>query len=218
MTSAATEDFSEGHVRLVSRVFDEKATELSRTYADALVNAADSEGQAQEVLDELAAIRDAVFRQFPAFEEMMSSPLRSPADKDRIITLAFDGRALPTSVNFLRVLNRHGRLELLGPSLQEARAAWDRRQNKRPVTVRSAVPLSDDQQNALRDRLARDLNALPVLHLEVDSSLIGGLVVQVGDHVFDSSVRNRLEQLRQRLIEGKTHEIQSRRDHFSHSE
>ena len=52
---------------------------------------------------------------------------------------------------------------------------------------------------------------------EVDPALIGGLVVQVGDDVYDASVRNRLAQLRQRLIEGKTHEIQSRRDQFSHS-
>src|SRR2546430_2054695 len=60
------------------------------------------------------------------------------------------------------------------------------------------------------------LGATPVVRLVVDPSLIGGLVVQVGDHVYDASVRNRLEQLRQRLIEGKTHEIQSRRDHFSY--
>jgi F-type H+-transporting ATPase subunit delta len=62
------------------------------------------------------------------------------------------------------------------------------------------------------------LGATAILKLEVDPSLIGGLIVQVGDDVFDASIRNRLEQLRQRLIEGKTHEIQSRRDHFSHSE
>ena len=59
--------------------------------------------------------------------------------------------------------------------------------------------------------------ATPVITLEVDPSLIGGLVVQVGDEVYDASVRTRLEQLRGRLIERKTHEIQSRRDHFSYS-
>jgi F-type H+-transporting ATPase subunit delta len=40
--------------------------------------------------------------------------------------------------------------------------------------------------------------------------------VQIGDLRYDSSVKSRLAQLRQRLIEGKTHEIQSRRDQFSH--
>ncbi len=61
------------------------------------------------------------------------------------------------------------------------------------------------------------IHATPVITLEVDPALIGGLVVQVGDAVYDASVRNRLERLRGRLIERKTHEIQSRRDHFSYS-
>ncbi len=55
-----------------------------------------------------------------------------------------------------------------------------------------------------------------MITLEVDPSLIGGLVIQVGDEVYDASVRNRLEQLRGRLIERKTHEIQSRRDQLTH--
>ena len=62
------------------------------------------------------------------------------------------------------------------------------------------------------------ISATPILQMSIDPSLVGGLVVQVGDQVFDASVQNRLEKLRQRLIEGKTHEIQSRRDHFRHPE
>ena len=81
--------------------------------------------------------------------------------------------------------------------------------------VRAAVPLDPGQESALRDKVAGMISATPVLHVTTDPSLIGGLIVQVGDQVCDASVRNRLEQLRQRLIEGKTHEIQSRRDQFS---
>ena len=78
--------------------------------------------------------------------------------------------------------------------------------------------MSDEaQRDALRDRLARLLGATPVLTLQVDPALIGGVIVQAGDDVYDASIRNHLEKLRHRLIEGKSHEIQSRRDHFSHS-
>ncbi len=61
------------------------------------------------------------------------------------------------------------------------------------------------------------LGANPILNIVVDPALIGGLVVQVGDDVYDASVRNRLEQIRQRLIASKLREIQSHRDQFSHS-
>jgi F-type H+-transporting ATPase subunit delta len=202
----------------VPSVFDEKSSELSRTYAEALINAAEKAGQAEDVLEELDAIRAFVITKFPTFAVMMGSPLRSGADKDRIIVQAFEGRIAPTSIQFLRVLNRHGRLGLLGAILATARTLWDKRQNRLPVTVRSATPLSPAQQETLGQRLSRSLSATPIFRLEVDPALLGGLVVQVGDDVYDASIRNHLEQLRKRLIEGKTHEIQSRRDHFSHPE
>jgi F-type H+-transporting ATPase subunit delta len=198
-------------------VFDDEAPELTRTYAEALVNAAEKQGQVEAVLDDLDAIEAEVLGPNPKFATLLGSPLLPQHEKERVLVATFEGRVLPTVVHFLRVLNRHGRLGLIRPVTRAARAIWDRRQNRRPVTVRTAVPLDDAQQAALRDRLARMLAATPVLHLQVDPSLIGGLVVQIGDDVYDASVRHRLERLRHRLIEGKTHEIQSRRDHFSYS-
>jgi F-type H+-transporting ATPase subunit delta len=190
------------HVAVPPTVFDEKAGELARTYGDALVGAAIQAGNPDEILDELAAIRDFVLTRFPTFAVMMTSPVRSVADKDKVIVRAFEGRALPTSVHFLRVLNRRGRLGLLGPVLRSARSEWERRQNRRPVRVRSAVPLAEGELESLRETLARSLQATPVITAEVDPALIGGLVVQVGDVVYDGSIRNRLEQLRHRLIQG----------------
>ena len=198
-------------------VFDEVSVELSRTYAGALVGAAQAQGQVEPVLDELDELAADVIVRYPKFADLLVSPLLSQADKDRILVETFEGRASTTVVHFLCVLNRHGRLGLLVPVVRAARALWDLRQNRRPVFVRSAVPLDDSEQAALRERLARLLGADPILKLSVDPSLIGGLVVQAGDDVYDASVRRRLEQLRQRLTEGKTHEIQSRRDFFSYS-
>jgi F-type H+-transporting ATPase subunit delta len=82
--------------------------------------------------------------------------------------------------------------------------------------VRSAVPLQPEQETALRERVSQMIGATPVMKITTDPSLIGGLIVQFGDQVCDASIQNRLEQIRQRLIEGKTHEIQSRRDQFSY--
>ena len=197
-------------------VFDDEEMVLARTYAEALVNVADKEGQVDAVLDELDEIVTDVLDANPRFATLLASPLLAETEKERILIQTFEGRALPSVLRFLRVLNRHGRLGLIAAVARGAREIWDRRQNRRPVTVRSAVPLDDTQQSALRERLAAMLGAIPLIKLVVDPSLIGGLVVQTGDDVYDASVRNRLELLRRRLIEGKTHEIQSRRDHFSY--
>jgi F-type H+-transporting ATPase subunit delta len=197
-------------------VFDDESPEVTRSYAEALLNVAEQEGQAEAVLGELDELVDDVFRGRPEFAAILASPTLPAQEKDRILTKAFEGRALPTVVRFLRVLNRRDRLGQIGPIARQARVLWDRKQNRRPVSVRSAVPLDDAQREALRERIGRMIAATPLLTFEVDPTLIGGLVVQVGDDVYDASLRNRLQQLRHRLIEGKTYEIQSRRDQFSH--
>jgi F-type H+-transporting ATPase subunit delta len=197
-------------------VFDDKQPEVTRSYAEALLAAAEGEGQADAVLDELDELVADVIREQPRFSAILASPTLPAEVKDRILRDTFEHRAQPLVVRFLRVLNRHGRLGQLAAIVRAARAIWDRKQNRRPVLVRSAVALDDAEREALRDRLGRMLAATPLLSFEVDAALIGGLVVQVGDDVYDASVRSRLEQLRHRLIEGKTHEIQSRRDQFSY--
>ncbi len=209
-----------GHVETVGKiatVLDDPAPELARNYADAIVGAAESEGMAEAAISDLEEIVSDIVLGRPEFMVMLASPALGHDEKDRILADTFEGRTLPVVVNFLRVLNRHGRLNLITSIVRRARLTWDLRQNRRPVTVRSAVALDEEQVNALRDRLAGFLQATPVLTLETDPTLIGGLVVQVGDDLYDASVKSRLEQIRIRLIEGKRHEIQSRRDHFGYS-
>jgi F-type H+-transporting ATPase subunit delta len=198
------------------RVSGETA-ELARPYALALVNAAEKEGGIEPVLDELDEIDSDVLKVFPRFASLLGSARVSSAHKDRILTDVFEKRVSSVVLRFLRVLNRHERLGLLGVVAREARTIWDQRNKRIPVQVRAAVSLDEKQLQTLRDRLAALTGATPVLSVSTDPGLIGGLVVQVGDHRYDASVKNRLAQLRQRLIEGKMHEIQSRRDQFSYS-
>ena len=202
----------------VPTVFDEKSTELARTYANAILGAAEAHGgSAEPVIDELEELLADVWVGQPKFAALLSSGSVASLEKDRILLQTFEGRAVPIVLNFLRVLNRHDRLSLLPAIVRQVRASWDRKQNRLPVTVRSAVPLDETAQAALTARLTTMIHATPILRLEVDPSLIGGLVIQVGDDVYDASVRTRLARLRDRLIESQTHEIQSRRDYFSHS-
>jgi F-type H+-transporting ATPase subunit delta len=189
--------------------------ELVRHYANALVKAADAEGQAEAALNELKTIETDVFKEYPKFKQLLASEQISPIEKDRMLLEVFGDRVSSLVLRFLRVLNRRGRLGLVTAVGREAQQIWDRRHRRVPVYVRVAVPLDPGQESALRDKVAGMISATPVLHITTDSSLIGGLIVQVGDRVCDASLQNRLEQIRKRLIEGKTHEIQSRRDQFS---
>jgi F-type H+-transporting ATPase subunit delta len=196
-------------------VFDETSVTVARNYAEALVNVADKDGQVDAALDELDEFVADLLGPDRPYARVLTSPTIPTADKDRILSEAFRDQASPLLLRFLRVLNQHGRLALLPQVARLARDLWDRRQNRVHVTVRSAVPLDDSQQAALRERLGRMVAATPIVHWRVDPELIGGLVVQVGDQVYDTSIRDRLRQLRRRLVEEKAHELQSRREAFS---
>lgn len=194
----------------------EEALKIARHYADAFLNAADGEAEPDAFLDEIEEINRDVFRPNPKLVQVLGSVTVPQSERERIVLELFDRRASDLTVRFLRVLNRHGRLGLFSTVAEEARKIWNNRHNRVPVEVRTAAPLDEAQRGSLGERVGRMIGAIPILNVSTDPSLIGGLVIKVGDYVYDASVKNRLEQLRQRLIEGKTHEIQSRRDQFSY--
>ena len=99
-----------------------------------------------------------------------------------------------------------------GGALEEVVTDSDRLLGRCRVRVVSVRELTSEQSQTLSRQLQERLGLMPVLVHSVDPSLIGGLVIRVGDLQFDSSIRSRLEQLRKNLLEGKIHEIQSRRD------
>jgi F-type H+-transporting ATPase subunit delta len=191
--------------------------EVARRYADALIGSAEKEGGVEPILEEFAEIEREILERYPRFRAILDSSRVAAKEKDRMLVEILDRRSSSLALRFLRVLNRHGRLDLFGTILREARSIWDHRQGRVPVRVVSAVPLDAGQLESLQTRLARFLAATPIVNAVIDPGLIGGLVIEVGDHRYDASVKSRLQQIRQRLLEGKTHEIQSRRDQFSHT-
>lgn len=196
---------------------DPSAIAVARVYAVAFLDAAQAVS-AENPLEEATSFYDDVLARNPRFRDLLMSELVGEEQKVALIERTLQSGASPLFRNFLKVLARHGRLNLYASILSEAWLEQERRHNQKRVQVRSAVPLSDEQLNAIKTRLQAALASEPILIPSVDEGLIGGLVLQVGDTVFDGSLKTRLKNLRQRLRQGYLHEIQSGRDRFSHSE
>lgn len=192
------------------------AGRLARTYAEALLGVAERRGEADAVADEFGSLLNDVFAQTPGLEAYLDTPAVNRLKKDELLARAFDGRATPLFLDFLRLLNRKDRLGLVRMVATAYRALRDRKANRQRVLVETAAPLDAAQKNALRDTLAQATGKQVVLVVREKPELIGGLVVHVGDTVHDTSVRSRLRAAREKLLVRGSHEIQSRRDRFRH--
>src|SRR6266852_6724833 len=179
MNNAKTEDFEP--------MADVGAQRVARVYAEALLNAADKQGQSEQVLESLESLIRDVFPAKPQFEAFLQSSAVGRERKAQVIDKVFEGKASPVFVDFLKVLNQHERLNLPRPILTAAKELRDERAKRIRVQVRSAVPLANDQENRLRQQLREALKLDPVLQTAVDPELLGGVVVRVGDWLYDAS-------------------------------
>ncbi len=183
-------------------------------YAEALLGAAEGAGLAESVLAELDSLIADVLDRFPEFEQVLASALVSHEEKMGVLDRTLGGRVSPLVLDFLKVVSRHGRLDCLRAIHRQARALYERMQGQVRVRVATATPLGDGLAGRIAGSLRRLLDGEPILEQVVDPGLIGGVVVRVGDTVYDGSVATQLKNVRQRMIQRTAHEIQTRRDRF----
>lgn len=193
---------------------DVGAQGIADAYAKALIEATESAGRSEAVVGELDSWIDDVLAKNPKLDRLFSSPVVDAEEKFKLIDRALP-KAEPLFVKFLKVLASHERLEIIRPIRDQAHRILDKLRGRIEANVVSAVPMDPKQSSALKARLQTLLGGNVVLVEEVDPSLIGGIIVRVGDHVLDGSLSNSLARLKEQLINRSVHEIQRRRDSFS---
>ncbi|MDQ4108043.1 MAG: ATP synthase F1 subunit delta [Actinomycetota bacterium] len=170
-----------------------------RGYAQALLSVADAEGALDRVQDELYAFAKSVERQGDLREALTDAAL--PLERKRaVIDELLGARAHPLTATLVGFLVDAGQARRIGPIAEELAREAAHRSERTLAEVRSAVPLTEAQRSRLADAL-RNATGHPVeLKVDVDPSVMGGVVARVGDEVFDGSVASRLTEARQYLI------------------
>ena len=187
---------------------------VAGVYAEALLDSAEKSGQTEAVLEEFDSLLADVFAVFPKLEEILASGLISHEEKAGVLDRTLGTQASQLFVNFLKVVSRHGRLDCLRAIHRQAHEYYDRMRRRIRVTVSTAAPVDSQLAESIVESLRTVLDGEPVLDRVVDEDLIGGIVVRVGDTVYDASIAAQLKKVRQKMIDRSAHEIQSRRDRF----
>ena len=167
-------------------------------YARALFEVARAEGTLDEVEDELFRFAR-TYESNEALREALTDEMVPAATRQAVVEDLLGGKATPTTMQLVSMVvgSGHGRdLPAIIDSLVQRASAS---KNLEVAEVRSAVPLTDDQQDRLKAALTNATGKQVNLKVVVDPSVLGGIVATVGDTVIDGSVRTRLDQLTSRL-------------------
>ena len=196
---------------------DLETEQVGVVYGKALFAATENADCSSEIQSEFAQLFTEVFDRYPAFSEILVSSMVSADDKEAILDRVLTGRVSAMTLNFLKVLAKHERLDALAMIVREFSSLIREKLGEVDVRITTASPMDDAAAEALGEKLKTLIGGEPEMTLEVDPELIGGIFVRVDDTVFDGSLANQLEQIREQMINRSAHEIQSRRDRFRHS-
>jgi F-type H+-transporting ATPase subunit delta len=195
-------------------VMDVTVEQIARVYARAFLGAVISRDDANSLVEEVQSLADDVVARIPMLEQMLRSSLVSHEQKESLIDRVFGPRASETVLNFLKVLARHGRLELVRPIARVLSKLYAQHLGRVDVEIRVASPLDEQLRQEIEGRLRTRLGSEPVLRVTVDPSLIAGLVMRVGDRVFDGSVANQFELARRAMIARAVERIETKPEKF----
>ena len=175
---------------------------IARNYAETLLvlatRAEDLRGWGRMLTDVATAMREN-----PTLRLFLESPKVSAAQKSEVIGKAFTDRMPRLMLRFIQTLVHHRRQMLIPTIAEEYLNLVDEAEGRIHARVTVAKETDDAGRAAIATHLSRMFGKEVVPHLTVDPSIMGGVVVHVGDTVLDGSVKKRLASLRRRMLTGR---------------
>ena len=171
--------------------------EIAAVYARSLFEVAKEQDKLDTIREQLGAFADALndTRELQVF---FFSPYFSTIEKKDGLDRAVSD-ADPILVNFLKLLIENHRTPVIFRVRRVFDELWLQENKRLPVQVTSAVALDTATVTLIGDRIAEQTGQKIDITSTVDSDILGGLVVRVGNSILDASIRNRLEQLRKQV-------------------
>jgi len=173
-----------------------KSVTIARNYAEALFAAGDKFG---EVLDAVAG----AIRADERIAITLDSPRVSKSAKAKLLERALKDEVPPEFVRFLQAVVRRGRQGLLTEIAQEYQVLLDQKLNRVHAGVTLAQDPDSRTEKQVVERLAKALGREVRAYFRSDPRILGGVVVRVGDRIYDGSVRRRLTALQRRMLTGE---------------
>lgn len=172
---------------------DIKNLKIAKRYASALVETSkDSIDETKEVLKEVSE----VFNTNKEFQMFFMHPGVSLKDKKETLNEIFSSKANKTTLDFLNVLLDENRFDIIDTIYQVFQKEVENFKNQQRVDVTSAIELSEEQKEKIKQKLSSKLNKEIILTCALKEDILGGLIIKINDKVIDLSLKNKFDTLR----------------------
>ena len=173
---------------------------VGATYGEALFEFAVEEGREEELMNEVILLRE-LLSENPDFGKLMNHPKVLKEDKLEVLEAVFKGRVSEELVGFLHLIvskDRYGEIDsILDYFIDEVKQV----KGIGVAHVATALDLSEAKKKEVEQKLLSTTSFTRMeMHYQVDESLIGGMVIRIGDRVVDSSIRSKLSGLERELL------------------
>lgn len=173
---------------------------VGATYGEALFEFAVEEGREEELMNEVILLRE-LLSENPDFGKLMNHPKVLKEDKLEVLEAVFKGRVSEELVGFLHLIvskDRYGEIDsILDYFINEVKQV----KGIGVAYVATALDLSEAKKKEVEQKLLSTTSFTRMeMHYQVDESLIGGMVIRIGDRVVDSSIRSKLSGLERELL------------------
>ncbi|SHH22009.1 F0F1 ATP synthase subunit delta [Tepidibacter thalassicus] len=171
---------------------------VASRYANALFEVG-IEGDKLDILnEELKAVVD-IFKENEDFLNILKAPLVSKEEKKVLVENVYKDRASLEMLNFLKVLIDKGRIGIIYEIFDEFKVLMNEKNNVLEAVAVTAVPMNEDMLKQLQEKLSKIKGKNILLKNEVDKSVLGGVLVKMGNEEIDGTLKTRLEKLQDKL-------------------
>lgn len=172
---------------------------VSKTYGDALFEAARETGRMDIICEELKSLQ-IILKENEELQKMLENPKIMREDKESVIETVFRGRISDEIVELMKLMIAKGRYSKI-ESVFDYYVGLVKEEKKIGIAhVTTAIELTDGQKEQIVKRLLETTDYETFeMHYAVDASLIGGMVIRIKDRVMDSSIRTKLYELSKSL-------------------
>ena len=171
----------------------------AQAFAQALFELADERKQVDSVAAEMAALGQ-VIHNTPTIASFFANPVVKDAERQSVVERSLIATASPLTGSFIKLLVAKGQLGELAGTAAEFAKLVARRQGRVDVDVTVARPLGAQELDLVRQRISTAIQKEAIVKQRVDASILGGIIIRVGDKLIDGSVRSQLKAIEDRML------------------